>query len=81
MTTYDSAQVDWTLASPHDRLMKNDQVIVGGEDGVVIVLDPGGVEKEPVLIEQQIGKPVIDIIIGEFLPSVGAVGIFHYFLL
>ncbi|KHJ92769.1 hypothetical protein OESDEN_07338, partial [Oesophagostomum dentatum] len=50
-----------------------DQVIIGGEDGIVTVLDPGGSEKDPVLLEQQIGKPVIDIFIGEFLPAAGHV--------
>ncbi|EYC25329.1 hypothetical protein Y032_0012g1826 [Ancylostoma ceylanicum] len=50
-----------------------DQLIIGGEDGVVTVLDPGGAEKDPVLLEQQTGRPVIDIIIGEFLPAVGPV--------
>lgn len=38
------------------------------------MLDPGGAEKDPVLLEQQTGRPVIDIIIGEFLPAVGPVG-------
>ncbi|KJH42637.1 hypothetical protein DICVIV_11363 [Dictyocaulus viviparus] len=44
---------------------------VGGENGVLIVLDPGGDEKEPVILEQQIGRSIIDIIIGEFLSGVG----------
>ncbi|KAK6731949.1 hypothetical protein RB195_008039 [Necator americanus] len=50
-----------------------DQVIIGGEDGVLTVLDPGGTEKDPILLEQEIGKPVIDIIIGEFLPPGGTI--------
>ncbi|KAK6049361.1 hypothetical protein COOONC_13134 [Cooperia oncophora] len=50
-----------------------DQLLIGGEDGVLTILDPGGSEKDPVLLEQPIGRPIIDIIIGEFLTSVGSV--------
>uniref|UniRef100_A0A0K0DA27 MMS1_N domain-containing protein n=1 Tax=Angiostrongylus cantonensis TaxID=6313 RepID=A0A0K0DA27_ANGCA len=45
--------------------------MVGGEDGVLTVLDPGGNEKEPVLTCQQVGRPIIDIIIGDFLSTSG----------
>ncbi|VDP53302.1 unnamed protein product [Heligmosomoides polygyrus] len=56
-------------------VQSRDQLLVGGEDGVLIVLDPGGSEKEPVLVEQSIGQPIIDIMIGEFLPSAGSVSV------
>ncbi|VDN31084.1 unnamed protein product [Cylicostephanus goldi] len=56
------------------NLVENrDQLIIGGEDGLLIVLDPGGAEKDPVMLEQQTGKPIIDILIGEFLPSIGPI--------
>ncbi|KAJ1373160.1 hypothetical protein KIN20_035501 [Parelaphostrongylus tenuis] len=47
--------------------------MVGCEDGVLTVLDPGGNDKEPVLVSQQVGKPIIDIIIGDFLPTSGPI--------
>ncbi|XGW21483.1 hypothetical protein V3C99_004442 [Haemonchus contortus] len=50
-----------------------DQLLIGGEDGVLSILDPGGSEKDPMLLEQPIGRPIIDIIVGEFLPSAGSV--------
>ncbi|EPB67773.1 hypothetical protein ANCCEY_13130, partial [Ancylostoma ceylanicum] len=69
MHTYETPQ----LYKNQGTALKKDQLIIGGEDGVVTVLDPGGAEKDPVLLEQQTGRPVIDIIIGEFLPAVGPV--------
>ncbi|VDO51429.1 unnamed protein product [Haemonchus placei] len=50
-----------------------DQLLIGGEDGVLSILDPGGSEKDPILLEQPIGRPIIDIIVGEFLASAGTV--------
>ncbi|VDL72029.1 unnamed protein product [Nippostrongylus brasiliensis] len=54
------------------RIAWKNQLLVGGEDGVLTVLDPGGSEKDPVLLEQPIGRPIIDILVGEFLPSLGS---------
>ncbi|WKX89031.1 hypothetical protein Q1695_008576 [Nippostrongylus brasiliensis] len=68
-TLYPSASCITTGNLIEDR----DQLLVGGEDGVLTVLDPGGSEKDPVLLEQPIGRPIIDILVGEFLPSLGSV--------
>ncbi|KAK5965578.1 hypothetical protein GCK32_004835 [Trichostrongylus colubriformis] len=50
-----------------------DQLLIGGEDGVLTIVDPGGSEKHPILLEQPIGRSIIDIAIGDFLPAAGSV--------
>ncbi|PAV76229.1 hypothetical protein WR25_17570 [Diploscapter pachys] len=54
---------------------KRDQLIVGGENGFLTVFDPGEKEKEQdaTIVQQETGRPVIEIQSGEFLPGTGMI--------